>query len=85
MEFPQSSVWGQYLFLNFINDLPSVIQAIKKLFADDAKIYQIVTNSNKQGRSHTVTKCSKQLDILDSTMENAFQLQKVLSHAFRKS
>ena len=29
--------------LVFINDLPSAIQALKKRFADDAKIYQVVT------------------------------------------
>ena len=40
---PQGSVLGPILFLIFINDLPSVIQALKKLFADDAKVYQIVT------------------------------------------
>ena len=32
------------LFLIYINDLPSVIQALKKLFADDAKVYQIVSD-----------------------------------------
>ena len=41
---PQGSVLGLILFLNFINDLPLVIQALKKLFADDAKIYQTVTS-----------------------------------------
>ena len=40
---PQGSVLGPILFLIFINNLPSVIQALKKLFADDAKVYQIVT------------------------------------------
>ena len=32
------------LFLIYINDLPSVNQALKKLFADDAKVYQIVSD-----------------------------------------
>ena len=41
---PQGSVLGPILFLIFINDLPLVIQALKKLFADDAKIYQTVTS-----------------------------------------
>ena len=40
---PQVSVLRPILFLIFINDLPSVIQAFTKLFADDAKVCQIVT------------------------------------------
>ena len=36
---PQDSVLGPILFLVFITDLPSVIQALKKFFADDAKLY----------------------------------------------
>ena len=41
---PQGSVLGPILFKIFINDLPLVIQALKKIFADDAKIYQTVTS-----------------------------------------
>ena len=41
---PLGSVLGPILFLFFINDFPLVIQAHKKLFADDAKIYQTVTS-----------------------------------------
>ena len=41
---PQGSVLGPILFLVYINDLPSVILILKKLFADDAKLYQIVSS-----------------------------------------
>ena len=41
---PQGSVLGPILFLNHINDLPSVILVLKIFFADDAKLYQIVSS-----------------------------------------
>ena len=41
---PQGSVLGPILFLIFINDFPLVIQAFIKLFANDAKIYQILSS-----------------------------------------
>ena len=41
---PQGSILGPVLFLVFINHLPDVIEVLIKLFADDAKIYAVVSN-----------------------------------------
>ena len=42
---PQGSVLGPVLFLVYINELPSLVQNSMKLFADDAKIYSTVRDS----------------------------------------
>ena len=40
---------GPILLLIFINDLPKVIKCLIKLFADDAKLYQIIeSNQDKE-------------------------------------
>ena len=44
---PQGSVLGPVLFLVFINDLPEAIEVLMKLFADDAKIYAVVSNNRE--------------------------------------
>ena len=41
---PQGSVLGPVLFLVFINDLPEVIKVLIKLFADNAKLFSVVTS-----------------------------------------
>ena len=43
---PQGSVLGPVLFLVFINDFPDVIEVLLKLFADDAKVYNIISSLN---------------------------------------
>ena len=42
---PQGSVLSPILFLIFLNDLPKVVKCLIKLFADDAKLYQIIKSN----------------------------------------
>ncbi len=42
---PQGSVLRPVMFVLFINDLPSVVQSVMKIFADDTKVYNCVKNN----------------------------------------
>ncbi len=42
---PQGSVLGPVLFVLFINDLPSVVQSIMHIFADETKVYNCVKDN----------------------------------------
>ena len=55
---PQGSVLGPVLFLVFINDLPDVIEVLIKLFADDAKIYAVVSNQIVETRVQNSLYCA---------------------------
>ena len=53
---PVGSVLGPVLFQVFLNDLPDVIEVLMKLFADDAKIYTVVPNSNDTGVHYSLNR-----------------------------
>ena len=43
---PQGSVLGPVLSLLYVNGIPNVIQSEMKMFADDAKVYRMITKDN---------------------------------------
>ncbi len=45
---PQGSVLGPILFLVFINDLPETVDVSVRIFADDTKIFNKISNRNDQ-------------------------------------
>ena len=55
---PQGSVLGPVLFLVFINDLSDVIEVLIKLFADDAKIYAVVSNQADNDKVQRSLNCA---------------------------
>ncbi|MCG8032216.1 MAG: hypothetical protein JAZ03_08575 [Candidatus Thiodiazotropha taylori] len=50
---PQGSVLGPILFLVYINDMPDVIAVLIKLYADDAKIYNRVSITDRNNQVQT--------------------------------
>ena len=46
---PLGSVLDPILFKIFFNDMPDVVEALMKLFADDAKIFKAMESMNNIG------------------------------------
>lgn len=58
-DFPGKHI-GPVLFLVFINDFPDIIEVLLKLFADDATIYNVISNINDVHQlQRTVTKAGQ--------------------------
>ena len=52
---PQGSVLGPTLFIYFINDLPTVVTTLLKIFADDTKVYHHIRNdADREELQHTI-------------------------------
>jgi hypothetical protein len=56
---PQGSVLGPVLFVIYVNDLPETTLAIAQMFADDTKLFQIVTdNSSRRSLQDDINRLS---------------------------
>ena len=49
---PQGSVLGPILFIIYINDLPEVVKSNVKIFADDTKLFNAITNQSLDNTSN---------------------------------
>ena len=60
---PQGSVLGPVLFLLYVNEIPNVVQSEMKMFADDAKMYRVIT------KDHGAESLQKDVDNLEKWSE----------------
>ena len=73
---PQGSILGPILFIIFVNDLPSVVGSICKMFADDCKIYRrIVSNQDIQALQEDIARLCQ----WSEDWKLAFNIQKCTS------
>ena len=61
---PQGSVLGPYLFLVYINDLPDLLTAHARLFADDTAVYDVVESQELQQNLDQLTEWEKRWDMV---------------------
>ena len=64
---PQGSVIGSLLFVIYINDLPEVVHAISKLYADDTKLHSSDSEALQRDIDAVVEWCCKWLMALNAS------------------
>ena len=72
---PQGTVLGPLLFLLYVNDLPDNLKSSIRLFADDALLYDVISNENDGDQ---LQEDLKQLEAWQNTWQMSFnRLQSV--------